>query len=182
MQSGSHRAAIMLKTACVVISNDSKLQIIENASQDLIHCKMQGTLNGKTMHVVYASFVLFSLESSTQLYNHYRIVVEDNSVKCMPLDAFFGIQILPNSISAGLRPGPSWGSLRRFPRPPIVGSPTVHHHFSEPSAAPALQQRAAGLLLSTRRAVDIDRLLLPDAELPAAAAAGPKQQVRAVPD
>jgi len=59
----------------------------------------------------------------------------------------------------------------------------VPHHFSEPSAAPALQQRAAGLLLSTRRAVDIDRLLLPDAELPAAAAAaGPKQQVRAVPD
>jgi len=50
----------------------------------------------------------------------------------------------------------------------------VPHHFSEPSAAPALQQRAAGLLLSTRRAVDIDRMLLPDAGLPAAAV--PQQQ------
>ena len=31
--------------------------------------------------------------------------------------AFFGIQILQNSISAKLRPGRRWGSLRRCPRP-----------------------------------------------------------------
>jgi len=41
MQSGSHGAAIMLKTVCVVISNYSKLKNIENKSEDLIHCKMQ---------------------------------------------------------------------------------------------------------------------------------------------
>jgi len=33
MQSGSHRAAIMLKTVCAVISNYSKLQNIETTSQ-----------------------------------------------------------------------------------------------------------------------------------------------------
>jgi len=41
-------------TVCVVISNYSKLQHIEK-SQDFIHCKMQGALNGKTiggLHVV----------------------------------------------------------------------------------------------------------------------------------
>jgi len=41
-------------TVCVVISNYSKLQNIEK-SQDFIHCKMQGALNGKTiggLHVV----------------------------------------------------------------------------------------------------------------------------------
>jgi len=71
---------------CVVISNYSKLQNIENTSQDLIHCKMQGELNGKTVSVVCASFVLFSLKSSTQLYNHYRIIVGENLVKYVPLD------------------------------------------------------------------------------------------------
>jgi len=88
MHSGSHRAAIMLSTVRVVISNYSKLKNIENTSHDSIHCKMQGALNGKTMHVVYASFVFFSLESSTQLYNHYR-TVEENSVKCVPSEGFF---------------------------------------------------------------------------------------------
>jgi len=42
---------------------------------------MQGELNGKTVSVVCASFVLFSLKSSTQLYNHYRIIVGENLVK-----------------------------------------------------------------------------------------------------
>ena len=51
---------------------------------------MQGALNGKTTHVVCASFVLFSLISSIQLYNHYRIV-EENSVKYVPPDGFFGM-------------------------------------------------------------------------------------------
>jgi len=87
MHSGSHRAAIMLRTVRVVISNYSKLKNIENTSHDSIHCKMQGTLNGKTIHVVYASFVFFFLESSTQLYNHYR-TVEENSVKCVPSEGF----------------------------------------------------------------------------------------------
>jgi len=41
MQSGTHGAAIMLKTVCAVISNYSKLKNIENKSEDLIHCKMQ---------------------------------------------------------------------------------------------------------------------------------------------
>jgi len=40
MQSGSHGAAIMLKTVCVVISNYSKLKILK-IKVDLIHCKMQ---------------------------------------------------------------------------------------------------------------------------------------------
>jgi len=31
-----------------------------HSSQDLIHYKMQGALNGKTMHVVSASFVIFT--------------------------------------------------------------------------------------------------------------------------
>ena len=51
MQSDSHRAAIMLKTVCVVILNYRKLQNIENTSADSIDCKMQGALNGKTVHV-----------------------------------------------------------------------------------------------------------------------------------
>jgi len=72
---------------------------------------MQGELNGKPMHVVCASFVLFWLKSSTQLYNHYRIIVEENSVKYVPLDGFFGIQILPNSISAGAPPRSPLGEL-----------------------------------------------------------------------
>jgi len=67
------------------------------------------------MHVVCASFVLFTeiVVYTTQLYNHYRIIVEENSVKYVPLDDLFGIQILPNSISAG-----AWGSLRRPPQTP----------------------------------------------------------------
>jgi len=113
---------------------------------------MQGTLNEKTMHVVCASFVLFSLKSCTHLYNHYRIV-EENLLKYMPPDGFFGIQILPNSISARAPPRNLSGSSRHFPRPPSrLGrghplpiptpldtfgvSPTVPHHFSKPSAAP----------------------------------------------
>jgi len=52
-----------------------------------------------------ASFVLFSLKLSAQLYNHYTIIVEENSVKYVPLGDFFGIQILPNSISAGTAGG-----------------------------------------------------------------------------
>jgi len=44
---------------CVVISNYSRLQNIENTSQDLIHCKMQGALNGKTMRVVYVRHLSF---------------------------------------------------------------------------------------------------------------------------
>ena len=61
MQSCSHMAAIMLKTVCVcvVISNYSRLQNIENTSQDLIHCKMQGALNWKTMRVVYVRHLSF---------------------------------------------------------------------------------------------------------------------------
>jgi len=35
-----------------------------------------------------------------QLYNYHRIVAE-NVVKYVPPDGFFGIQILPNSISDG---------------------------------------------------------------------------------
>jgi len=83
----------------------------------LIHHKMQGVLNEKTMHVVCASFVLFSLKSCTQLYNHYRIV-EENSLKYMQPDGFFGIQILPNSIWLGLCPRTVWGSSRRSPKSP----------------------------------------------------------------
>jgi len=41
-------------------------------------------------------FVLFSLKLSTQLYNHYRIVEFGE----ITTDGYFGIQILPNSISA----------------------------------------------------------------------------------
>jgi len=98
---------------------------------------MQGALIGKTMHVVCASFVIFSLKSSTQLYNHYRIIVEDNSVKYVPLDGFFGIQILPNSISV-----PELTTLSRHPtfglqrlarsRPPCLTTfrPPVHSELS----------------------------------------------------
>ena len=117
IQSGSHRAAIMLKTVCIVISDYRKLHNIEDTSQDLIHCKMQDALNGKTMHVVCASFVLFSLKSSTQLYNHYRIV-EEISVKYVPPDGFFGIQILPNSISAGAPSRSPLEELTTLPQTP----------------------------------------------------------------
>ena len=91
---------------------------------------MHGALIGKTMHVVCASFVIFSLKSSTQLYvyNHYRIIVEDNYVKYVPLDGFFGIKILPNSISV-----PELTTLFRRPhiRPSASRpqSPTVPHHL-----------------------------------------------------
>jgi len=145
MHSGSHRAAIMLRTVRVVISNYSKLKNIENTSHDSIHCKMQGALNGKTIHVVYASFVFFFLESSTQLYNHYR-TVEENSVKCVPSEGFFGILILPNSIPAGGPRRSPLGELTTFPQTtwsagegtplPIPQpldafgvSPTAPHHF-----------------------------------------------------
>jgi len=142
---------------CVVISNYSRLQNIENTSQDLIHCKMQGALNWKTMRVVChicASFVLFSLKSSTQLHNHCRIIVEENSVKYVPLDGFFRIQILPNSISAGALSRSPLGRLTTLPQTaysrlgrgtplptshPLDAfgvSPTVPHHFSKPFAAP----------------------------------------------
>jgi len=75
------------------------------------------------MHVVCASFVLFTeiVVYTTQLYNHYRIIVEENSVKYVPLDDLFGIQILPNSISAG-----AWGSLRRPPPDSTVGWGGAH--------------------------------------------------------
>ena len=79
---------------------------------------MQAALNGKTTHVVCASFVLFSLKSSTQLYNHYRITVEENSVKHVLPDGFFGIQILPNSISAGSPHRTPLGELTMLPRLP----------------------------------------------------------------
>jgi len=35
------------------------------------------------------SCVLFSLKSSTQLYNHYGIIVEENSVKYVPRTRWF---------------------------------------------------------------------------------------------
>ena len=70
MQTGSHRAAIMLKTVCVVISNYSKLQNIENTSQDFIHCKMQGALNGKTMHVVCPLFTQIVYTAVQPLWNY----------------------------------------------------------------------------------------------------------------
>jgi len=79
---------------------------------------MQGALDGKTTHVVCASFVLFSLKSSTQLYNYYRITVEENSVKHVLPDGFFGIQILPNSISAGSPHRTPLGELTMLPRLP----------------------------------------------------------------
>jgi len=88
----------------------SFLTSICRSSQDLIHCNMQGALNGKIMHVVC---VLFSLKSSTQLCNHYRIV-EENSTKYVPQDGFFGIQIYQIQFWPGLCPGPRSGS----PRPP----------------------------------------------------------------
>ena len=78
---------------------------------------MQGVLNEKTMHVVCATFILFSLKSCTQLYNHYRIV-EENSLKYMPPDGFFGIQILPNSILAGALPRNPLGELTTLPQTP----------------------------------------------------------------
>ena len=94
------------------------------------------------------NFVLCSLESSTQLYSHYRIA-EENSAKHLASFAFrfYQIQFRP-----WLRPGPHWESLRRSPKPPsrLGGghhlpiprpldafgvSPTVPNHFSKPSAA-----------------------------------------------
>jgi len=74
--------------------------------------------------------------------------VEENSVKYVPLDSFFGVQILPNSISTGALgelttlPQTSglvgWGG--RHPLPISLNafgvSPTVPHHFSKPSATP----------------------------------------------
>ena len=51
--------------------------------------------------------------------NHYAMVAE-NSVKYLPPDCFFGIQILQNSISAG---APSWtaGSAYDAPPDPLFG-------------------------------------------------------------
>ena len=118
--------------------NYSKEQNIENTSQDFIHCKMQGALKGKTMHVVCASFVLFTeIVYTTQLYNHYRIIVAENSVKYVPVDGLFGIQILPDSISPGALPRSRPGELTTSPKllDAFSVSPTVPRHFSKPFAA-----------------------------------------------
>ena len=84
---------------------------------------------------------LFSLKSSTQLYNHCRIIVEDNSVKCVPLDGFFGIQILPNSIAAGAPTRSQLGELTTLPQTPYSrlahrASP-LFRTFRRPCAAAA---------------------------------------------
>ena len=106
--------------------------------------QMQGALNGKTMHVVCASFVLFSLKSSTQLYSHYR-TVEENSVKHVPPDGFFGIQIFPNSVSVGTRPGDS-------PRlPSRMGRGTPSPLSSTPSLLQRIAHRASPLFKTFRR-------------------------------
>jgi len=52
--------------------------------------------------------------------SHYRIVgfVAEDSVKCMSLSGFFGMQILPHSISSGV-PSPIFSDS-------IVGKPTKY--------------------------------------------------------
>jgi len=42
----------------------------------------------------------------------------ENSVQYVPPDGFFGIQIVQNSISAGVPPGPRWRNLQRSLRTP----------------------------------------------------------------
>jgi len=105
-----------------------------HSSQDLIQCKMQGALDGKTTHVVCASFVSFHSNRLHSCTTNYRIM-EENSVKHVPPDGFFGIQILPNSISAGALPRIPLGELTMLPRPSsqLGVLPTVPHHFSKPS-------------------------------------------------
>jgi len=107
------------------------------------------------MHAVCASFVLFWLKSSiVQLYNHYRIIVEENSVKYVPLDIFLAFrfyQIQFRPVPAGgaydAPPDPLVGSGGEHPVPipqPVDAygvSPTVPHHFSKPSAAFLLSPR-----------------------------------------
>ena len=133
----------------VVILNYSQLQKYWKY-KSWIHCKMQGALSGKTMHVVCASLNLSSFHSNRlhSCTTSIRIIMEENSVKYVPPDGFFGIQILPNSISA-------WRSLRRSPRrpsrlggdtpspfstpsTPSASRPPCLNHFSKPSATPGL--------------------------------------------
>jgi len=76
-----------------------------------------------------------SRKSSRELCNHYRIV-EEKSAKYVPPDGFFGIQILPNSISAGT------GSLRRSLKPlSRLGRKTPPPHFPPPSLPSAYRSR-----------------------------------------
>jgi len=110
------------------------------------------------MHVVCASFVLFTeIVYTTQLYNHYRIIVEENSVKYVPLDDLFGIQILPNSISAG-----AWGSLRRPPQTPQSAGeghtpPYFHACPDFPRRLQRLAHRASPLSLKVVGSVVFDK-------------------------
>ena len=85
LQSGSYRAAIMQKNGPAVISNYSKLQNIENASQEFTADA------NKTRFIV---FLLFLHSNRLHSCNHYRNV-EENSVKYVPPGGFFGIQIFP---------------------------------------------------------------------------------------
>jgi len=58
------------------------------------------------------------------------------SMKNIPPDGFFGIQILQNSISAMGPPGPCWGSLRHSPRPPSrLGRGILPPHSPPPSTS-----------------------------------------------
>jgi len=101
--------------------------------------------------------------------------MEENSVKHVPPDGFFGIQILPNSISAGALPRIPLGELTMLPRPSsqLGVSPTVPHHFfalapnlyfrqnSVTSAGPHLSSLSktapptAAAVLVSRRCIDI---------------------------
>jgi len=117
----------MLKTVCVVISNYSKLQNIENTSQDFIHCKMQGALNGKTMHVVCRLFTQIVYTAVQPLWNYCGIKFSE--IRATHEMVFFGIQVLPNSISAGDPPRSRWESLRRSSRPSSRLARTSPPHF-----------------------------------------------------
>ena len=115
---------------------------------------MQGALNWKTMRVVYVRHLsFFSLKSSTQLHNHCRIIVEENSVKYVPLDGFFRIQILPNSISAGALSRFPLGRLTTLPQTAYsrLGRGTPPPHFSPPRRLRRLAHRASPLFKTFRR-------------------------------
>jgi len=59
-------------------------------------------------------------QTHEKVCNYYGIVA-GSSVKYVPSDGFFGIQILQNSISAGALPRTPLGSLRRSQDPkPLV--------------------------------------------------------------
>ena len=67
------------------------------------------------------------------MYNHYRTVAE-NSVKQMPPDGFFGIQVLQKPILAGPLPQIPLGKLTTFPRQLGKGIPPP---FSTPPCSPS---------------------------------------------